>query len=159
MKTTARWPLLLGAAIASLLAGCASIHSVRESVRERFVGTPPRVRTVQGDEKQVFAAARRALAKLGFQFERGGPAQGELEAISGIGTGDDFHSSRQRTITIHLLPGAEGHVEVEVWMKEIVESDFDRATSPATEAPLRDPAAFDAFFDALQEELQAPAPK
>lgn len=159
MKTSVRISWLLLAAIGSLLAGCESLHSVRESVRERIVGAPPHQRTVPGDEKQVFAAARLAMTKLGYDFERGGPAQGELEGYSHIGAGEDFHSSTQRSITIHLFPGAEGYTEVQVWMKEILESGFDRSTSPATETPLHDPAAFDAFFDALQQQLQGAAGK
>jgi len=159
MKTTARVSCLLLTAIGCLVAGCESLHTVRDSVRERFVGVPPHMRTMPGDEKQVFAAARLAMTKLGYDFERGGPAQGELEGFSHIGTGEDFHSSVQRSITIHLLPGAVGYTEVQVWMKEIVESGFDRSTSPATETPLRDPAAFDAFFEVMQQQLQGAAGK
>ena len=153
-----RW-LMLAVAIAALLAGCESMHSIRDSVRERFTGVPPHVRVVKGDEKQIFAAARLAMAKLGYQYVRGGPAQGELEGATRIGAGDDFHSARQREITINLVPGEPGMIEVRVWLKEIVESDFDRATSPATEAPVRDAVAYDAFFDELQLRLQGVAGK
>ena len=154
MKTTKPRLLVLVVAIAALLAGCESIHSMRDSVRERIVGVPPHVRVVQGDAKQVFAAARLAMTKLGYQMVRGGPAQGELEGLTRVGGGDDFRSSRQREITINLLPGQAGVIEVRVWLKEIVESDFDRASSPATEAPVRDAAAYDAFFEELQLRLQ-----
>jgi hypothetical protein len=159
MKTRALSPLLLLVATWGLLAGCESLHSMRESVRERIVGAPPHVRVVQGDEKQVYTAARLAMAKLGYEMVRGGPVQGELEGLSRIGGGDDFRSARQRDITINLQPGADGNVEVRVWLKEIVESDFNRTSNPATETPLRDAAAFDAFFDALQGQLQALAGK
>jgi hypothetical protein len=150
---------VLVVAISALLAGCESIHSMRESVRQRIVGVPPHVRVVPGNEKQVFAAARLAMAKLGYQTVRGGPAQGELEGLTRIGGGDDFRSSRQREITINLLPGEAGVIEVRVWLKEIVENDFDRAANPATEMPVRDAAAYDAFFDELQLQVQSLAGK
>jgi len=159
MKTPGPLPLLLAVATGALLAGCESLHSMRDSVRERIVGAPPHVRVVQGDEKQVFAAAKLAMTRLGYDFVRGGPAQGLLEGYSRIGSGANFRSARQRSITINLQPGTVGSVEVQVWMKEIVESDSDRASNPATEAPLRDPAAFDVFFDTLQQEMQGAAGK
>ncbi|HTX64748.1 MAG TPA: hypothetical protein VMD31_03180 [Opitutaceae bacterium] len=159
MKPTGRLPLLLLAATSALLAGCESIHSMRDSVKERIVGAPPHVRVVNGDEKQVFAAAKLAMNKLGYDFVRGGPAQGLLEGLSRIDSGATFRSSRQRSITINLQPGSEGMVEVQVWIKEIEESDFDRASNPATEVPLRDPAAFDVFFETLQQEMQGAGAK
>jgi hypothetical protein len=154
MNLRHRSPLLLLAAIGGVLAGCASIHSVPGTVRERIVGVPPHVRMVQGDEKQVYTAARQAMAKFGYEMVRGGPAQGEIEGLSRVGAGDDFRSARQRAITIKLQPGTAGYIEVRVWLKEILESDFNRAMNPATEAPLRDPAAFEAFFEALERQLQ-----
>lgn len=159
MKTRALSPLLLLAATWGLLAGCESLHSVRDSVRERIVGVPPHVLVVQGDEKQVYTAARLAMVKLGYEMVRGGPVEGELEGLSRIGGGDDFRSARQRDITINLQPGTDGNVEVRVWLKEIEESDFNRAVSPATETPVHDAAAFGAFFEALQVQLQGLAGK
>jgi len=159
MKLPGPLPLLLLVATGALLAGCESFHSVRDSVRERIVGAPPHVRVVNGDEKQVFAAAKLAMAKLGYEFVRGGPAQGLLEGLSRIDSGATIRSSRQRSITINLQPGTEGTVEVQVWIKEIEQSDFDRASNPASEVPLRDSAAFDVFFDALQQAMQGAAGK
>jgi hypothetical protein len=161
MRMNTRNPrvFVLVAAIAACLPGCESIHSMRESVRERIVGVPPHVRVVQGDEKQVFTAARLAMARLGYEMVRGGPAQGELEGLTRVGAADDFHSSRQREITINLLPGEAGAVEVRVWVKEIVENDFGRASNPASEMPVRDASAYDAFFEQLQVQLQGLAGK
>lgn len=159
MTTKSLSPILPLVAAWVLWAGCESLHSVRESVRERIVGVPPHVRVVQGDEKQVYTAARLAMTNLGYEMTRGGPAQGELEGLSRIGGGDDFRSARQREITINLQPGADGNIEVRVWLKEIVESDFNRTSNPATETPLRDEAAFDTFFDTLQVQLQGLAGK
>ena len=159
MKPPGPLPLLLLVATGALLAGCESLHSMRESVKDRIVGAPPHVRVVNGDEKQVFTAAKLAMAKLGYDFVRGGPAQGLLEGLSRIDSGATIRSSRQRSITINLQPGTEGTVEVQVWIKEIEESDFDRASNPATEVPLRDSAAFDVFFDTLQQFLQGAVAK
>ena len=153
-----RWWVLV-VAMAALLAGCESLQSMRDSVRERFAGVPPHVRVVKGDEKQVFAAARLAMTKLGYQYVRGGPAQGELEGATRGVASDDFHSARQREITINLLAGDGGTVEVRVWLKEIVENDFERASNPATEMAVRDAVAYDAFFDELELRLQGVAGK
>jgi hypothetical protein len=138
----------------SLVAGCASIESVRSKVTERIEGVPPKVRRVQGEPRQVYEAARLAIDKLGYQQTSGGPAQGRLEGLSHIGGGDNFRSSRQRSILIHLQPREEGNIEVQVQLQEIVEDNYSKLANPATETPLRDSAGYDAFFDEMERQLQ-----
>ena len=138
----------------SLVAGCASIESVRSTVKERIEGVPPKVRIVQGEQRQVYEAARLAIDKLGYQQVGGGPAQGRLEGLSRIGGGDDFRSSRQRSISIRLLPREGGNVEVQVLLQEIIEDNFNKLANSATETPLRDSAGYDAFFEELERQLQ-----
>jgi hypothetical protein len=138
----------------SLAAGCASIESVRSTVKERIEGMPPKVRMVQGEQRQVYEAVRRAIDKLGYQQTSGGPAQGRLEGLSHIGGGDNFRSSRQRSILIHLQPREEGNIEVQVQLQEIVEDNYSKLANPATETPLRDSAGYDAFFDEMERQLQ-----
>jgi len=144
------------AALAGLLAGC---ESMRESMRDRFSPMPPKVRVVQGDTKQVFAAARLAMARLGFEMVRGGPAQGELEGLTRIGGGNDLYSSRQRDMTVHLEPLGDGRVEVRVVMQEIEEDRYSKLSNPATSTPVRESAVYDAFFDDLERQLQGVAGK
>jgi hypothetical protein len=134
--------------------GCASIESVRSKVEERIEGVPPKVRIVQGEPRQVYEAARLTIDKLGYQQTSGGPAQGRLEGLSHIGGGDDFRSSRQRSISIHLLPRGDGNVEVQVRLQEIVEDSYNKLANPATETPLRDSAGYGAFFDEMERQLQ-----
>jgi hypothetical protein len=138
----------------SLVAGCASIESVRSTVEERIEGVPPKVRIVQEERRQVYEAARLALDKLGYQQTGGGPAQGRLEGLSRIGGGDDFRSSHQRSISIMLVSRDDGSTAVQVLLHEIVEDSYDKLTNPATETPLRDSAGYDAFFDELDRQLQ-----
>jgi len=118
------------------------MESVRGTVRDRFSGVPPKVRTVDGNSRRVYEAARQAMERLGYQFTNGGPAQGRLEGLSRIGEGDDFRSSRQRSISINLEDLDGGKVEVQVQITEIIEEDFDRSAMPPTETPLLDSPAF-----------------
>jgi len=148
------FPLCLLVVAWSLGGGCASIESMRSAVKYRIAGEPPKIRSVAGDPYKVYEAARLALEKLGYQQVSGGPAQGRLEGLSRIGGGDDFRSSRQRSISIHLLPREGGNVEVQVQLEEIVEDSYNKLSNPATETPLRDSAGYDAFFEELARQLQ-----
>ena len=123
-------------------------------MQERIVGAPPKLRIVDGEPRQVYEAARLAMDRLGYQVTDGGPAQGRLEGLSRIGGGNDFKSSRQRAITVHLQPQDGGTVEVQVRLSEIVEDSFNRLANSATETPLRDSAGYDAFFEELARQLQ-----
>ncbi len=147
-------PLFLLAAAWSLVAGCASVESMRSSMKDRISGAPPKIRVVEGDPRQVYEAARLTMGKLGYQVTAGGPAQGRLEGLSRIDGGDDFKSSRQRAISVHLQPEDGGTVAVQVRLSEIVEDSFSRLANPATETPLRDSAGYDAFFEELARQLQ-----
>ncbi len=151
------WVILI--ASWAVLAGCESLQSMRDSVRDRFASVPPKVRVVHGDPGQVYKAARVALLRLGYRIERGGPAEGSLEGLTPVGAGEDFESSVQRDITIHLRARDDGTVEVQVLLRQMVEDRFSRASNPATETPLRDSAAYDAFFDELDRQLQGPGGK
>ena len=154
MRRKTLGPLFLLVVAWGLVAGCASLESVRSTVQERIEGVPPKVRLVQGEQRQVYEAARLAIDKLGYQQTSGGPAQGRLEGLSHIGGGDDFRSSRQRSISIHLQPRDDGNIEVQVQLEEIVEDSYNKLANPATATPLRDPAGYDAFFDELERQLQ-----
>jgi len=151
IKSVHFWLLL--AAAWGFSAGCARFESMGGSMQERMSSTPPRARVVEGEFRQVYEAARLAMLKLGYEFSGGGPAQGRLEGQSRIGGGDDFRSSRQRTISVHLQPAGSRTVEVQVLLTEIIEESFSRAANPATATPVRDPTGYDVFFDELERQL------
>ena len=134
------------------------MESMRTTVTDHIAGAPPRTKVVGGDLHQVYDAARQAMKKLGYEFTTGGPAQRRLEGHTRIGGGDDFRSSRQRAVVVHLEELEGGRVEVQVQMTEIVEENFSRGGMPATETPLRNPAAYDAFFDEIERLLGSQAP-
>jgi len=146
--------------VAALLAlvGCESMESVRSTVKDRISGVPPRIRTVNGDQRQVYAAARHAMEKLGFRFTGGGPAQGRLEGLTRIEGDDNFRSSRQRGIAVRLVPQEGGRVDIQLQMTEIIEEASNRSAMPATETPLRDPGAYEVFFNEVERQLMPAAP-
>jgi hypothetical protein len=150
MNTKALSCCVLLAVAVGLSAGCASF----ESVKDRFTPAPPQTRVVQGEPRQVYDAARLAMEKLGYTFVGGGPAQGRLDGLSSIATGGSFGSAQQRSISIHVRPAEAGSVEVQVLIKETVESNADRSSGAATERSLRDPAAYGTFFVELARQLQ-----
>jgi len=92
-----------------------------------------------------------AVDQIGFRFERGGSATGNLEAISGLATGDDPGSTRQFSLKAKLSPTLDGGTEVRVWIKEIIEGDSEHQQGFATESPLRDTPLYEAFFHAIQQ--------
>lgn len=134
--------------------GCASVTS---RVKERFTGVPPRVRVFPAEQRAVYNAARVALKDLGYTFERGGPAQGIIEAYGPItSTDDSLSSSRQLTVSIRLQPAAQGGTEADVWLKEVYQDKSITLNSQATETPVPDDAFYSSFFNEVQQALAHP---
>ena len=158
-RTITRSSFLLLLLVCGFFGGCESVDSVGTTVRDRLGGLPPTVRTVDGNSRQVYVAARRAMESLGYRFTGGGPAKGRLEGLSRISEDNDFRSSRQRSISIQLEGADSGKVDVQVRITEIVEDNSNRAAMPATEAPLHDSAAYDVFFEELERCLAAAGAK
>jgi hypothetical protein len=44
-------------------------------------------------------------------------------------------------------------VELQVKMTELIEEDSSRSALPATETPVRDPAAYEVFFNEVERRL------
>jgi|SRR5208283_579868 len=149
---------ILPVLLVGLGGGCASIDSVQSAVKDRVLGPPPRIRTVDGDLPQVYAVARQTMENLGYQFAGGTLSEGRLEGLSRIEGGDSFQSSQQRSISIRLAVLDGGRVELQVQMKIIVEEDDSRSAMPATETPVRDPAAYEVFFKEVERQLTPSAP-
>jgi hypothetical protein len=141
---------------AAFLAGCSS--GVEDDVRSAL--TPreaPRTRVFQADSRATYAAARAAAEEMGYRYVKGGPAEGTLEALSEISTGDTTTSSRQISMRVTLSPADPTGTAVQVALDEILESDSSSVPGVATEAPLRDTPLYEVFFRNLGKALQAPA--
>jgi hypothetical protein len=154
MKTTSfRGYWILLAVLIGLGGGCTSMDSVGSKMKDRMVTVPPRIRVVSGEVKQVYEAARQAMEHFDYHFTEGGPAQGRLEGLSRIEGGGGFDSSMQRSVSIRLEALDGGRVEIRLKLTEIIEEDSGRSARPATETPVRDPAAYDAFFEEVERRL------
>jgi|ERR1700689_1593964 hypothetical protein len=146
----------LAACAAAFLAGCDS--GVEDTVRSALAPRQaPRTRVFAGDPKAVYEAARAAADSMGYRYIRGGPAQGELEELSGISTGDTAGSSRQISMRVHLVSDVDGSTSVSVSFGEILEGDSANQPGIATETPMRDTPLYEVFFDKVQALLLAPA--
>ena len=93
---------------------------------------------------------------MGYRFVRGGPAQGELEAISGVATADSLSSSRQISLSAKLRPTLEGGTEISLIFKELIEADSVRKAGQATATPMIDTPLYEVFFRTVQQVLDAP---
>ncbi len=136
------------AAAVLLGAGCESVTEAAASVRERMAARDqPQVKTFPGTPRAVYEAVRAAAADMGYRFVRGGPAQGEFEAISGVRSGETIGSARQISMKVTLQATLDGQgTDVAVRLKEIIEADSSNRAGQATEAPLRDTPQYDVFF-------------
>lgn len=153
MKTSPLIAVLCGAL---LLAGCDSgvsdeLHSVL-GPREA-----PKSRTYQADQRATYQAVKAAADAMGFRFVRGGPAEGKLEALSGISEGDDPGSSHQVSMKVDLSPAGEAGTVVEVSLTEMIEEPSPNTPAMATQTPLRDTPLYEVFFRNVQTALNAPA--
>ena len=148
MKTSLAGLLLAGAL---LLGGCAAADSIRESVAQDHA---PHVRVFAAEPRATYAAAHAALEPMGFRFVHGGPAEGQLDALSAVMPGEAGENARQ--VSLHAeFHAAEGGTEVKLTLKEIIEDDSARL-GMATTTRLRDTPLYEVFFHAIQANLTAP---
>jgi hypothetical protein len=146
----------LAFALVSLFSGCDSLSSATDSIREKIAARDePRVRDYSAPPRAVYEAVRVAAGQLGFRYVRGGPAQGEFEAVSGVGKGDVPNSARQVTMKVRIHEAGESGSEVTVGLKEVIEADSANHAGTATETPLRDTPLYDSFLRAIQQALDA----
>src|SRR3954464_3238967 len=83
------------------LCGCEALSDARTSMSERMVTRDEgRTKTYQASSRETYEAVRAAATKMGYRFIRGGAAQGELEAVSGLATDDSLRSSRQISMKV-----------------------------------------------------------
>jgi hypothetical protein len=153
MKTTPLLAILCGA---MLLAGCDSgasdeVHSLL-GPREA-----PKSRVFDAEQKATYEAVKEAADQMGFRFVRGGPAEGELEALSRITEGEDPGSSHQVSMKVHLHPAGDSGTEVVVSLTEMIEEPTPNQPAMATQTPLRDTPQYEVFFRDVQAALSSPA--
>lgn len=143
---------LLGCALIALglgLAGCESGETFTEHISQRI--TPqPKVQTFEGEQRAVFDAALAAMKVIDFRVTRSGAAQGLIQGISGIQSGDNVSSARQYTIEVHVHSYEPKTTEVSVLLHIQEES---AAFSGATDLPLKDHRLYDSYFEAIQDAL------
>jgi hypothetical protein len=153
MKTLPILAIICGSA---LLAGCESgfsddVHSVL-GPREA-----PKSRVFQAEQKATYAAVKAAAESMGYRVVHGGPAEGELQALSGITDGEDPGSSHQVSMKVHLSPNGDSGTVVEVSLTEMIEDRTPDQPAMTTQTPLHDTPLYEVFFRNVQTALGAPA--
>ena len=136
--------------------GFVGCESVRSDVRERFSAPQYQPKIVNVDQRKAYEAARAALLKMHFKFERGGPAQGVLHAtgpidasVSGPGT------ARQLLFDAKLSSAIEGGTKIEVLFSEMIEDNFNKRPGQGALTPLRSSPMYEVFFTYVDEALMA----
>ncbi len=152
-----KWRAFLFSLLGLAFAGCAAISDATHTVREKFAARDqPQTRTYAADRRATYEAARVAIGQLGFRYVRGGPAQGELDAISGLtADSNSLRTTRQVTLKARFASRSEGGTEVRLWLKEVVEPNAERRAGQATESPLRDTPLYEVFFRTVEQVLSA----
>lgn len=134
--------------------GCESISDTTSAVRQRVAAREPaKSRTFAGDTRTTYEAVKTAATQMGYRFVRGGAAQGEFEAVTGVGTGETSGSSRQLSMKVKLERALEGGTTVSVRITEIIEADSSNRAGMATETPLRDTPQYEVLFHRVGEIL------
>ena len=127
-------------AFASLVAlpGCESLSDARDDLRAKLAErSAPHVKTFAAPPRATYEAVRSAAGQMGYRVLRGGPAQGELDAIAGVGQGEANRSSRQVSMKVRLHGTLDGGgTEVSIRLTEIIESESASRSVQTTEAPL-----------------------
>jgi hypothetical protein len=149
-------PALILAAFALAVTGCESGPRLPAVFRERISPTY-HARVVASEQKPAYEAARVALRKMNYKITSGGAAQGKLEALSVLQTGDGAGSARQISISVKLAPAANGGTEVSALFSEIREDSFSKREGMGTSTPMQDTSLYDVFFGYLEAALAQPA--
>ena len=152
-------PLLAAlAGVVLLTSGCESISDTASAVRERMAAREaPKSRTFAAEQRAVYEAVKTSVTQMGYRVLRGGPAQGELEAVSRVGAGEQMGSARQLSLKVKLERALDGGTVVNARFTEIIEADSSNRAGQATETPLRDTPQYEVLFQRVGEVLGLPA--
>jgi hypothetical protein len=140
----------------AFLTGCRNIDDAASNMRDRIAGRDDaRTRTYPASQRTVYQAARSAAEKMGYRIQRGGAAQGFIEAVSGIGQGEVLRTSHQIAMKVTLKPAPSEGTEVTVRLTEIVEAEGANRSVSAQESPLQGTPQYEVFFRLIQQAVDA----
>jgi len=144
---------VLVAAVA--LSGCDSLSDASQAVREKFAPEPAvRTKVISSPQRVVYEAVKTAANSMGYRQTRGGPAQGEFEAVGGVGEGESVGSARQVRLIVHLHATLDGdQTTVSVRFTEILEDNANSRMGMATETTMKDTPLYEVFFRNVQQAL------
>jgi uncharacterized protein with GYD domain len=149
-------PLLLSL-LTLALAGCDTLADTTQRVREKLgPREEPRLKVFAADQRATYAAARIAIDKMGFRFLRGGPAQGEIDAVNAIAADDSLRGARQLSLKIRLRTMADGSTTMTATLDEIIEADSRGRAGQGTSNPLRDTPLYEVLFRNVQQAVDSP---
>ena len=143
----------LGLVTVLLLAGC---ESADLGLRERFQPAPAVIEILEVGPDAVFAATREFLPTMGFRVTRSRSSSGIIEGVSRVQVAGDMRGARQTTVKIVLAPTLDGETEIQVWMTEVIEDDYDKGPGMGTQTPLRDASLYKALVHGISRQLGLP---
>jgi hypothetical protein len=143
--------------LVSFALGFAGCETVRNDVRERFSAPQYQVKIVNVDQRKAYEAARAALSKMDYTFERGGPAQGLIHAVGPLdaSVAGGPGTARQVWFDAKFSPAVEGGTKIEILFSRMVEDDFNKRPGQGSVMPLRDSPLYEVFFSRVDEALKA----
>ena len=156
MKTSAALFLIAASLLSS---GCQSLSEAAGSVRERITAREEtRERTFAAAPRATFDALKSAATQMGYRQTRGGPAQGEFEAVSAVAPGERHGTSRQILMKARISAGLDGRSSIlSVSLAEVLEDDSSNRPGLATRSALRDTPQYQVLFQRVSDILGVPA--
>jgi hypothetical protein len=154
MKVLLAAGLLLGAIA---FGGCDTLEDASSNVRERFgARDQARGKTFSSPPHVVFDAVKIAASNMGYRQTRGGPAQGEFEAINNVSVGETAGTAQQFAVKVRLHGGLDGNsTDVSVRFTEILETGSGSGRGMGTETTMKDTPLYEVFFRNVQQALDA----
>lgn len=148
------WSLVAALVAVGVFSGCESVRSdIRHGVAEKISGPVFRSREFESDPRATYEAAKASLEQMGLRFERGGAAQGRLEALSSVSSSDSLKGSRQLRLQVRIS-GDEVRSEVSALFTELLQDDFNKGGAGfATENSLKDTSMYEVLFRNIQQNL------
>ena len=150
-------PILLATSL--LFSGCESLSDAAGSMRERIAAREEtRERTFAAAPRATYDALKSAATQMGYRQSRGGPAQGEFEAVSAVAPGERHGTSRQILMKARVSAGLDGRSAIlSVSLSEVLEDDSSNRPGLATRTALRDTPQYQVLFQRVSDILGVPA--
>jgi hypothetical protein len=143
--------------VAAFFSGCESMSKATTKVRDTIAAREqPRTHLYKAGQRATYEAAKTAVDQMGFKFVRGGPARGELEAVSGVASGDTLRSSRQIVLKLKLSAMTDDTTEAGLVLSEVIEADSSGRAGMGTATQLKDTPLYEVFFRNVQLVMDSP---